>query len=142
MDFNMDESLGFIVSRTGAAIKAEFHKRIKPYDITVEQWSVLNRLGERDGVTQRDLAERTTKDQPNTARILDKLEKKGLARRAGNPEDRRAFLIYLTDKGRDLREKIIPISTQLNKEASIGLDTEECSQLMDLLNRVFENLEE
>lgn len=142
MDFNMDKSLGFLLTRAGMAMKVEFHRQLKPYDITIEQWGVLNRLGEQDGVTQKNVAERTTKDQPNTARILDKLEKKGLSRRANDPKDRRAFLIFLTDKGRVLREKIIPISNQLNKDASMGMSKKELSDLLGLLDKVHKNFAE
>jgi DNA-binding MarR family transcriptional regulator len=142
MSFNMDESLGYIINRTLMKIKKEFIKRLKPYDLTPEQWTLLNRLGEQDGLTQTDLAEKTYKDQPNTTRMLDKLEKKNLLRRADNPEDRRAFLIYLTDKGKEVRESIIPIATQLNEDASFGLEKAECRQLISLLNRVANNFEE
>jgi DNA-binding MarR family transcriptional regulator len=140
MNFIMDKSLGFIINRASVAVKKEFVKRLRSYDLTPEQWSILNRLGEQDGLTQKNLAERTYKDQPNTARILDKLEKKELLKRADNPEDRRAFLIFLTDKGKDLRESIIPITTQLNKDAASGLKKEEYEQLISLLGRVYENL--
>lgn len=140
MNFIMDESLGFILNRTSVAIKKEFTKRLKPYDLTPEQWSILNRLGEEDGLTQKNLAERTYKDQPNTARMLDKLEKKGLLKRAANPEDRRGFLIFLTARGRALRERIIPLTTKLNEDAALGLEREEYRQLISLLGRVYENL--
>ncbi len=140
MTFIMDESLGFIINRTAVAVKKEFTRRLKAFDLTPEQWSILNRLGEQDKLTQKDLAERTYKDQPNTARILDKLEKKELIRRVDNPEDRRAFLIHLTDRGKEVREGIIPITLQLNVDASAGFEKEETRQLINLLNRVYDNL--
>lgn len=140
MNFNMDESIGFIINRTAVSVKKQFVKRLKPFNLTPEQWSILNRLGERDGLTQTALAERTYKDQPNTARILDKLESKELLKRVDNPEDRRAFLIFLTDEGKKVRESIIPISKQLNTDAAMGLESEEQSQLINLLNKVYENL--
>ncbi|SMD13361.1 DNA-binding transcriptional regulator, MarR family [Desulfocicer vacuolatum DSM 3385] len=139
MDFNMDHSIGFILNRTATAVKKEFTKRLKPYDITPEQWSILNRLGEQDGVTQKKLSDRTYKDQPNTTRILDKLEKKGLIRRADNPEDRRAFIIFITDKGKDARKKITPITAQLNADASQGLNENDLNNLLTLLNKVYTN---
>lgn len=140
MGFIMDESLGFQISRTAVTMKKKFSKRLRPYDLTPEQWTLLNRLGELDGVTQKDLSERTYKDQPNTTRILDKLEKKKLVRRAANPDDRRAFIVFLTDKGREMRKDIIPITMQLNEDAAVGLNKEDRIQLIDLLNRVYENL--
>ncbi len=108
--------------------------------MTPEQWSILNRLGEQDGLTQKDLAEKTYKDQPNTTRILDKLEKKGLLKRADNPEDRRAFLIFLTEKGKQARKNIIPISHQLNEDATVGLGEDEYKIVIRLLGKVYENL--
>lgn len=140
MNFNMDESLGFIINKTAIAIKKEFIKRLKPYGLTPEQWSILNRLGEQDGLSQKDLAQRTYKDQPNTARILDKLEKKMLLKRADNPDDRRGFLIFLTPKGQEIRASILPITTQLNEDAALGLKKQEKNQLINLLNRVYDNL--
>ncbi len=140
MGFIMDESLGFIISRTAVSMKKKFAKRLKQYDLTPEQWSLLNRLGEQDGVTQKDLSERTYKDQPNTTRILDKLEKKKMVRRADCPEDRRAFIIFLTDKGKEMRTKIIPITMQLNEDAAMGLKKQDRLQLIILLNKVYENL--
>jgi len=140
MNFIMDESLGFIINRTAIAVKKEFTKRLKTFNLTPEQWSILNRLGEQDGLLQKDLAEKTYKDQPNTARILDKLEKKKLVRRADNPEDRRAFLIFLTDRGKEVRESIIPITTLLNEDAAAGLEKPEYNQLIKLLDKVYKNL--
>lgn len=140
MKFIMDESLGFIINRASMAIKKSFTKRLRPYDLTPEQWSILNRLGEQDGLTQKDLADRTYKDQPNTTRILDKLEKKGMLKRADNPEDRRAFLIFLTEEGEAVRKNIIPITTQLNNDACMGLKKEEREQLIKLLDRVYSNI--
>ncbi|PLX87918.1 MAG: MarR family transcriptional regulator [Desulfuromonas sp.] len=140
MNFIMDESLGFIINRTAIAVKKEFTKRLKTLNLTPEQWSILNRLGEQDGLLQKDLAEKTYKDQPNTARILDKLEKKKLVRRADNPEDRRAFLIFLTDRGKEVRESIIPITTLLNEDAAAGLEKPEYNQLIKLLDKVYKNL--
>lgn len=141
MNFDMDESLGFIVYRTSQAFKKEFSRRLRTYGLTPEQWSTLNRLGEQDGLSQKDLAERTYKDSPTTARIIDKLENKGLLRRTGDPEDRRVFLIFLTESGKKLREEIIPITIQLNSDASKGLSEKDLNNLLNLLNKVYSNFE-
>lgn len=71
--FLLDESIGFVVNQTALKLRTEMARRLKPFGLTPEQWSVLNRLAEQDGISQRELATRTFKDQPTTARILDKL---------------------------------------------------------------------
>ncbi|WP_243689260.1 MarR family winged helix-turn-helix transcriptional regulator [Geotalea toluenoxydans] len=73
MPFLLDESIGFVVNQTALKLRTEMARRLKPFGLTPEQWSVLNRLAEQDGISQRELATRTFKDQPTTARILDKL---------------------------------------------------------------------
>jgi len=40
--------------------------KFKDYDITPEQWAVLNRLWVRNGISPKELAELTSKDQPTT----------------------------------------------------------------------------
>lgn len=61
----------------------------KPYNLTPEQAGVLRRLGEQEGISQKELSIRMVKDQTNIIRLLDQLEKKNLVRRGPNKEDRR-----------------------------------------------------
>ena len=141
MKFSLDDSLGFILGRTALKMKNSFNQALKPHDITVEQWGLLNRLWEKDGVSQKELAEKSCKDQPNITRILDKLEEKGLIRREPDPDDRRAFLIYLTGDGKALKNKLVPIAHQTLERVLTGITAEETDQLKVLLNKIFNNLE-
>lgn len=141
MTFTMNESLGFILHRTNLKLKNQFHHRLKAYDITPEQWGLLGRLWEKDGITQRELSTLSCKDQPTTARILDKLEKKGLLRRTPNPVDRRTSLIVLTEQGWELKDKLIPIAEKTLHKAMVGFSNEEIEQLKIWLNNIYYNLE-
>lgn len=141
MDFIVDDSMGFIVSRTGAKMKNYLHQKFKPLDITTEQWGLLARLSVQTGISQKELSEKSCKDQPNITRILDKLEEKGLIRREANPEDRRGFLVFLTESGSSLREKAVTIVRATLSEALKGFSEEETVLLKTLLNRIFDNLD-
>lgn len=141
MNFSLDESLGFIIYRTHLRLKNSLNQSFKPFDITTEQWGILNRLWEKDGVSQKDLAEKTHKDQPNITRILDKLEQKGLIRRELNPGDRRAFSVFLTKEGYSLKGHLVPIAESSLEKALKGFTPEEVQTLKDSLNRIYDNLE-
>lgn len=141
MQFSIEDSLGFIMNRTNTKLKNELLQRLKPYDVTPEQWAVLNRLWEREGLSPKELAELTSKDQPNIARILDKLEKKGLITRQTNPDDNRSFLIYLTDRGRELKDELIPLALAALNKALRGIEQEQVKELKLLLNRIYTNLD-
>lgn len=140
MKFPLDESFGFILNRTNQKLKHEFQLNLKAYDITPEQWGLLGRLWEKNGITQRELSDVSFKDQPTTARILDKLEKKGLICRKANPEDRRTFLIFLTERGWELQDILIPIAEKTLHKALWSLTIDEVKQLKVWLNKIYHNL--
>ncbi len=139
--YNLDDSPGFIMHRASLRYRCEMGRRFKAYDITTEQWAALCRLREQDGLSQKELADRIVKDQPNLTRILDKLEQKGLIRRMDNANDRRAFFIHLTPEGEALLEKLIPVAIEVSIDAFDGFTQEESALLKNLLNRVWQNLE-
>ena len=141
MKFIIDESLGFIINRTNQKLSNYLTQKFKPYDITPEQ-GVLNRLWEKDGISQKEISEITIKDQTTLTRILDKLERKGFVKRQTTPIDRRVFLIFLTDSGRSLENILVPIAYEALEEALQGLSKEEIKQLKVLLNRIYLNLDQ
>ena len=68
------------------------------YDISPEQWSLIFRVVEKSGLTQKELSDTTYKDQANITRSIDRLEQKGLLRRAPNASDRRIINLFPTPK--------------------------------------------
>jgi DNA-binding MarR family transcriptional regulator len=138
--YSFSNSLSFLVTAAELYLKAELGRRLKPFGLTTEQWAVLNLLWETDGVTQKSLAVRALKDQPNMTRILRRLEQKGLIVRSGNHEDRRSFLITLTPKGEQTREDTIGLALDLRRLAFAGLNDEECALLSTMLARINNNL--
>jgi DNA-binding MarR family transcriptional regulator len=134
------DTLGFIICHADLKMKNNLMRKIKSFDITTEQWMIMNRLFEEGGISQKELSERTLKDQGALTRTLDIMEKKGLVKRQINPDDRRSFLIYLTDEGQDVRVQIVPIAEQCIEDAVKGFTEEEVDTLTTLLKRVIFNL--
>ncbi|MFB9326779.1 MarR family winged helix-turn-helix transcriptional regulator [Paenibacillus aurantiacus] len=133
---HIDDSLGFLINHAGRRLTLLLALRYQPHEITTEQWSVLNRLYEQDGITQKELARRSEKDQTNITRILDQLERKGLAVRKANEADRRSFLTYITPKGRELNETLLPIEQEVIQSVLGGMNTDDVAQLRRLLKQV------
>lgn len=140
MGFKLYDSLGFILNKTNTKLKNELFHRFKEYDITPEQWAILNCLWEQEGVTPKELADIMFKDKPNTNRILEKLQTKGLVVRKPHPIDKRAFQVFLTDRGWTLRDKLIPKCMQLLEEATVGIEKHKVVEMKKLLNQIYDNL--
>lgn len=102
---------------------------------------MLKWLWIQDGISQKELSEKTFKDQPTTTRILDKLERRGLIRRQADSEDRRVSLVFLTSEGQEIRGPLISLARQALEQALEGLSEQEQDQLKNLLGRISDNLD-
>lgn len=140
MEFKLEDSLGFILNRTNTKLKNQLFQRFSEYSITPEQWSVLNCLWVQEGVTPKELADMTFKDKPNTNRILEKLQGKDLIVRKPHPSDNRSYQIFLTDRGRALRDDLVPKAIDLLDEATSGIEQHKIMEIKKLLNQIFDNL--
>lgn len=128
------EQLAVIFYRVNRAFQYLMSLHLKAYDITPEQWNVLKHLQEKDGISQKDLSYMADKDKTTITRIIDSLEERGALHRHNNPNDRRSFLIYLTEEGRSLIRELQPIPDKVNRLASQQLSEEELLKLKDMLS--------
>ncbi|CAM3816121.1 MarR family transcriptional regulator [Cohnella lubricantis] len=135
----LDDSIGFLINQTGRKLSQVVNHYFAAHEMTSEQWSVLARLCEEDGISQKELAARVSKDQTNVTRILDQLQRKGLIVRMTNPEDRRSFLPSVTPEGRQMYERMAPLEEQVIALAIQGLDEKEVAKLKELLQRIANN---
>ncbi|WP_152399861.1 MarR family winged helix-turn-helix transcriptional regulator [Paenibacillus cellulositrophicus] len=136
-----EDLYGQFVSRTSRALNRYMALHLKDDDITPEQWTVIKRLSEQDGITQKDLAWIADKDQANLTKILDILERKHLVRRSRNEEDRRSFLIYITEEGRKLHGEVVGRINRLYREEVLaGIPESELALFSEMLKRINRNI--
>ncbi|GIP32204.1 MarR family winged helix-turn-helix transcriptional regulator [Paenibacillus sp. J2TS4] len=132
----LNHSIGFLMGITHRKLALLLQNRLKEYDITPEQWSVLYQINRADGLIQKEIGERSGKDKPTTTRILDHLEGKGLVYKKTGIADRRSFLVHITDKGKQLIESTIPVEKQFINDIKQCLSDDEYEVLLELLLRV------
>lgn len=113
------------------------------FEVTVEQWILLKRIYEEleTGISQVELANTTFKEPAAVTRTLDILQRKELIERLPNPEDRRAFLIQLSNQGKALVEEMTPLVQAMRKDAFAGLSNQEMDTLKMLINKIYDNIE-
>ncbi|MCO5388739.1 MarR family transcriptional regulator [Desulfosporosinus sp.] len=142
-DFNIDDSLGFIVAKTNYFMKTYFSKLIKDngLNVTTEQWAILNAVYHNPGASQTDLARACLKDKTNVTRILDLLVKKGYVVRNIDINDRRIYSITLTEQGENALELLIDISNNANKACISDLNKDEYQELVRSLRIISSSIE-
>jgi len=142
MSFSLDSSLGFLTNRLANLLKADLERGFaaRGLNITAEQWLILGRLYEEDGLVQNELAKRTSKDKTNIARILALMETRQLIERRADPNDQRMNKTYLTPLGRSLQSPLVEAAQETLARAQKGLSESDVRQLIEKLNIVFINL--
>ena len=130
-----DKSLGYNVRELNRAIQRNLQARIQPHGATLGAWYFLRVLWERDGLTQRELAQRTGMQEPTAVIALRGMEAAGWIRREPDAQDRRKVAIHLTQAGIALREKLLPEAQAVLEEAMAGMTEAERAMLLKLLRR-------
>ena len=127
----LDSSIGYLLNRTALKLNNLFARRLKDYNITPEQFVLITRLIEEEGISQKELALRSEKDPPGITRMLDNMLAKGLIKKQHN--DRRSLSIYLTEEARTLYKDIIKIEQQTMRDIITGMTEEQVNCLKTLL---------
>jgi DNA-binding MarR family transcriptional regulator len=140
--YDIDNSFGTIVHWAERALINRLSRNFEEsgHDITVEQWRVLVNLWNREGQSQRELAEVTHKDKTGITRILHGMEKRDLVVRVPDQEDQRNNRIYLTRKGRDVQQDLVQWTRKTLEEALSGISEEDVEACKDMLRHVIRNL--
>lgn len=131
--------LGRHIHQTDLALLRSFQKRLETFDLSPEQWTILNNLSIQEGLTQQVLSEKVEKEQTNVTRIIDKLEKKEFVKRCAHPDDRRAFLVFLTEKGNQLREDTLFEAQREQEKILEGITQDEEEFLINILVKLRKN---
>ncbi|MBI5248610.1 MAG: MarR family transcriptional regulator [Desulfomonile tiedjei] len=142
--FPRNESPGFVIYLANCRMKAALQKKFESSGLTVtpEQWAVLSSLWEEEGIHQSLLAEKTTKDRHNIARIVKLLERGGLVRREPDGQDGRLQRVYLTEEGWALKSRLVPVVNNFLQHALSGLTQEDLDSVRRILGTIVTNLAE
>ncbi len=116
--------LAEVVTQIQRTFLVDLSTQVSQGNISIPQYTLLSFLYQASGITMSRLAELMEHTSPATTGLVDRLVSSGLVERFGNPTDRRQVLVKITEKGRELVEKIkanivlklIEISKELSED--------------------------
>lgn len=111
------------------------------FDLTPEQWFILNKLAVKSPQSQTELGESVIDDRPNMTRILLTLEKKGWISRRMDAKDRRKTEVQLTSAGEDLLTRCLPLAISMREQIRSGISDKEMDNFWRVLNKLDSNIE-
>ena len=120
--------------RTYDRLRAFEDELFARFDLTAQQYNLLRLLrAAREPVPTLSLAERLVSRAPDVTRMLDKLEERKLLTRTRSAKDRRAVLVAITDRGRELLDAIAEPLRECHERQLGHLSAAELKSLVALL---------
>lgn len=82
------------------------------YDLSREQFELLQVLWEGDHINQQAISRKLQKDKYNVTKLLNTLTKRGFVQRTMSQEDRRNNFVILTEKGMQVQKALLQIESR------------------------------
>ena len=122
--------------RVVAKIDRRLETYLEPYGLTPPQFEVLSQLQRTSHIVQQQLADRLRMSKGNAVGTLHRLEQASFVLRQIHPEDGRAYLVCLTERGATLISQVLPEHEALILECLNRLSPQKREQLHSVL-RIF-----
>ncbi|QPD00244.1 MULTISPECIES: MarR family winged helix-turn-helix transcriptional regulator [Qipengyuania] len=136
----METNLGYLLSDSGRLLRKTFDERVRSLGLTAVQARLLLSLFKFPDNNQAFYAERIEVEPITLTRLVDRMEEAGWIERVPDPTDRRARLLHLTAKSREIVEPLRVIVNGLVEDMAEGLSSGERETLAELLEKVSANL--
>ena len=135
-----EDRLAHLVKDATRALVRALQMRLAEHGVSFGHWSFLRVLWERDGLTQRELSLEAGVMEPTTFAALGAMEQRGYISRRQVPDNRKNVYVFLTAKGRALKEKLVPLAEDVNRVAVAGVDAEDVARTREVLIAIIANL--
>ncbi len=126
------------------ALSKEITKLYRPLleqlDMTYPQYLVMMVLWEDDGLTVSEVGEKLLLDSGTLTPLLKRLENKSFINRKRKKEDERVVELFLTDKGKSLKQKACSIPAEMLQK--IDVKNDDLLQLKSLLDDILGKLQQ
>jgi DNA-binding MarR family transcriptional regulator len=123
-----------VVSNTVSQAIADDYQR--HYDLTTTEWRVMAVLGRFEGISAREVAERTAMDKVAVSRALSRLRAAGRVERDTHGDDKRRSVLRLTTAGWHIHDQVAPLARGHEARLLARLDADEQRWLERILAKL------
>jgi DNA-binding MarR family transcriptional regulator len=135
-----DDRLAHLVKDATRALLRALQMRLAAHAVSIGHWTFLRILWEKDGLTQRELSEQAGLMEPTTFSAIQAMQRLGYVTRRHRGDNRKNVYVFLTPKGRALKEKLVPLAEDVNRVAARGVAADDITVTRRVLLAVIENL--
>ena len=135
------ESPGLLINKLAHAMALDMDRRLRSYDVTMSQWAMLKQLWRQEGRSQVELQDLLGLDGATVTGLVQRMTQLGLIQRRPDPSDKRVQRVFLTERGRALKQITAVFEEEVNAHALAGFSADERTFFLRLLTRALQNCE-
>ena len=133
-EFHRD--LLFLLHDVARLLRVEADKRARVNGMTRAQWAILIWLERQPGISQKELSEILEVEPITVARLIDRLEGRGMVERRPDPRDRRIWRLHLLRPARDVLREIDDQRADMTRMVTAGIDENSIKIMTEALMRM------
>src|SRR5271165_4639130 len=138
--YSRGREIAFALHDAARLLRTYSDQRARELNTTRAQWAVLSRLQRCEGAKQSELAEALDIAPITLVRLIDKLAAAGMVERRADPNDRRAYRLYLTEKAIPALSALGVLAEDVMGRALAGLDAETIEAILKGMATIKANL--
>ncbi|WGI20979.1 MarR family transcriptional regulator [Amylibacter sp. IMCC11727] len=139
--YDLRTGLGYQLTIAARTNNADFEAALARLGITRQMWCVLVAVGEQNITAPSAIADYIGIIRPAASRTLKQMDQKGLLHRKNGQTDKRTTTVALTDQGRDVLDRSMPMALATRSAIDGALTANEQQQLSQLLAKLTSSLQ-
>src|SRR5205814_2911501 len=133
--FDPRMGIGGLLSRVKMSLVDALDAELAQFDISAAQYVILVNLASGCD-SSSDLCKGVSYDPGAMTRMLDRLERKGLVRRARCPDDRRKVILEMTKEGKAVYPKLVAVHVKVLNHFMRNFTKTQAGELESLLRQM------
>ena len=126
----------FLLHDVARLLRVDADKRARAHDMTRAQWGILIWLERQPGISQKELSELLEVEPITVARLIDRLEARGMVERRPDPRDRRIWRLHLQPAALPVLHEIGRQRAEITRIVTDGVDDDTIDRLTGTLLRM------
>lgn len=133
-EFHRD--LLFLLNDVARLLRVDADKRARQHGMTRAQWAILIWLERQPGISQKELSEILEVEPISVARLIDRLESRGMVERRPDPRDRRIWRLHLMAPAHDALAEIDFQRAEMTRMVTAGISEDSIESMTETLMRM------
>ena len=134
--FDVHDCIALLTNSGAKAVCEALNNQFKKGGLTA-----LYFIDQTQKISQKDLAQAMMISEPSALHLIERLEGHGLVSRTGDPENFRAKLLFLTEKGKAALDELYPLVEQFNIDGIHDISAEDLDTFKRVMKKIVENVE-